>query len=151
VIREGQANLRCWKDGAPTPICLSGETRIGTPNGEVFVKNIHKGDIVWSVNKNGEKVSVPVRISAHTPAPTNHRVVHLILDDGRELFVSPGHSIADGRTLGSLRVGDIVSGGVVVKATLVAYDEAYTYDILPENTSGTYWANGILLQSTLGN
>lgn len=149
VIREGTQNLRCWKDGTPTPICLSGETRIATPKGEVFVKNIRAGDMVWSMNDRGEKIAVPVLISSHTNAPVDHRVIHLRLYDGRELFASPGHSIAGGRTLGSLLLGDVVSGSVVVGASLVAYDEAYTYDILPDSASGAYWANGILLESTL--
>lgn len=151
VIREGTQNLRCWKDGMPTPICLSGETRIGTPSGEMLVKNIRTGDIVWSVDKNGKKIAVPVLISSHTNAPKDHRVVHLTLNDGRELFVSPRHKIADGRTLGSLRIGDTISGSVVTQATLVAYDEAYTYDILPEGDTGVYFGNAILLQSTLKN
>lgn len=149
VVREGTQNLRCWKDGTPTPICLSGETRIATPRGEVLVKNIREGDIVWSTDEKGKKIAVPVLLSAHTDAPADHRVVHLRLDDGRELFASPGHSIAGGRTLGSLLPGDVVSGSVVIGASLVAYDETYTYDILPDSASGTYWANGILLQSTL--
>lgn len=151
VVREGTQNLRCWKNGAPRPICLSGETRIGTPTGEVLVKNIHAGDVVWSVDKNGEKIAVPVLLSSHTNAPTDHHVVHLTLRDGRELFASPGHKVADGRTLGSLRAGDVFETSLVAEATLVAYHEAYTYDILPEGDTGMYVANGMLLQSTLKN
>lgn len=149
VVREGTQNLRCWKDGMPTPICLSGETRIATPRGEVLVKNIREGDVVWSANEHNEKIAAAVLISSHTPAPQDHYVVHLTLLDGRELIASPGHKISDGRTLGSLSAGDRVDGSLVKSTTLISYSEAYTYDILPQSVSGKYWANGVLLQSTI--
>lgn len=151
VVREGTQNLRCWKNGAPRPICLSGETHIATPSGDILVKNMKGGEVVWSVNAQGEKIAVSVLIASHTKTPLNHHVVHLILADGRELFVSPGHPVADGRTAGSLKKGDTLDSSIVVKAELVLYDEPYTYDILPDSTTGMYWANGILLQSTLKN
>jgi len=149
VVREGSQNLHCWKDGAPHPICLSGETMIATPAGELMVKNIKAGDVVWSIDAKGEKIAVPVQIAAHTAAPPDHHVVHLRLSDGRELFVSPGHPLATGETVGSLRVGDTVDGAFVKSATLILYKEKYTYDILPGSETRSYIANGILLKSTL--
>ncbi len=149
VVREGTQNLRCWKNGSPRPICLSGETRIGTPSGDVLVKNMKGGEVVWSVNARGEKIAVPVLIAAHTEAPLNHHVIHLVLADGREFFVSPGHPVADGRPVGSLKKGDTLDGSIVTKAELILYNERYTYDILPDSDTGMYVANGIVLQSTL--
>lgn len=149
VVREGYENLQCWKIGSPRPICLSGETRIATPIGDVPVKNIHKDDLVWSVNAEGKKVAVPVRLFTHTEAPTGHQVVHLTLADGRELFVSPRHKVADNRMAGSLLAGDSLEHSVIILAKLVPYDEPYTYDILPDSETGMYWGNDILLQSTL--
>jgi hypothetical protein len=151
VVREGTQNLRCWKNGAPRPICLSGETHIATPNGDILVKNMKGGEVVWSINAQGEKIAVPVLIASHSEAPLNHHVVHLVLADGRELFVSPGHPVADGRTAGSLAKGDTLDGSIVTKVELVPYNEPYTYDILPDSATGMYFANGILLQSTLHN
>jgi hypothetical protein len=149
VVREGYQNLRCWKDGMPTPICLSGFTAIATPNGEVMVKDLREGELVWSMTQEGERITAPVRISARTPAPKDHRVVHLVLADGHELFVSPGHKVSDGRTAGALLPGDTLSGVTVLSASLTSYAEEYTYDILPGSDTGMYWGNGILLQSTL--
>jgi len=63
--------------------------------------------------------------------------------------VSPGHPTADGRAVGSLRAGDRYDGAVVTSATLVPYGEPATYDLLPSGPTGTYWANGVLLGSTL--
>jgi hypothetical protein len=112
---------------------------------------MHSREVVWSVNAHGEKIAVPVLIASHTEAPLNHHVVHLIFTDGRELFVSPGHPVADGRTAGSLQKGDALNNSIITKADLVLYDEPYTYDILPDSDTGMYFANGILLQSTLKN
>lgn len=32
---------------------------------------------------------------------------------------------------------------------LVSYSNGYTYDVLPSGDTGLYWANGILIGSTL--
>jgi hypothetical protein len=76
-------------------------------------------------------------------------MVHLVLRDGRELLVSPGHKTADGRALGSLKQGDEVDGSTVTRWQLVPYAGERTYDILPAGATGHYWANGILLSTTL--
>jgi len=78
-----------------------------------------------------------------------HVMVHLILKDGRELYASPGHPTTDGRTLGQLKVGDSLDGSVVMVAQLVPYNQSYTYDLLPAGDTGFYWADGILIASTL--
>ena len=63
--------------------------------------------------------------------------------------VSPGHPLPDGRRLGDLRPGDPVDGATVVSVALEAYDRSATFDLLPSGPTGTYWANDILLASTL--
>jgi hypothetical protein len=82
-------------------------------------------------------------------APAGHEVVRLALADGRVVVVSPGHPTADGRTVGRLRTGDRYDGSVVASATLLPYAGARTYDLLPSGPTGTYFADGILLGSTL--
>lgn len=149
VVREGYSNLRCWKKGAPHPICLSGDTRIGTPNGEVAAKDVKKGMKVWTLDVNGKKVAGTVLLTGKTFVPVGHKVIHLQLSDGRGLYLSPGHKVADGRQTGDLRAGDILDNVIIVSANLIPYTEEYTYDILPSGGTGMYFANGILLQSTL--
>jgi hypothetical protein len=75
-------------------------------------------------------------------------MVHLVLADGRELLVSPGHPTADGRAAGSLRAGDALDGSTVIGVDRVPYT-GRTYDVLPMGATGRYWANGILMSSTL--
>jgi len=76
-------------------------------------------------------------------------MVHLKLADGRELLASPGHRTADGRQLGALAVGDRLDGSTITLWEVVPYSGDHTYDLLPAGPTGTYWANGILLLSTL--
>lgn len=114
-----------------------------------MVENLRVGDLVWTLGPDGDRVAAPLALIGATPVPASHQVVHLVLDDGRALFVSPGHLTADGRQVGDLRAGDQLDGAVVVSAERVAYGGGATFDILPDSASGAYWANGVLLGSTL--
>jgi hypothetical protein len=84
-----------------------------------------------------------------TIVPATHNVVHLVLADGRELWVSPAHPSADGRQVGQLQAGDQLDGGIIRYTSLVRYTSYATYDLLPAGETGYYWANGIMLASTL--
>ncbi|MEX2548487.1 MAG: Hint domain-containing protein [Chloroflexota bacterium] len=131
------------------PICLARGTLIDTPNGMVPVESLGVGDLVWTLDANGRRVAMPLLRTGSTPVPASHRVVHLVLNDGRELWVSPGHALADGRAAGDLRVSDLVDGATVLTAELLPYAGGATFDVLPDGPTGFYWANGILLSSTL--
>ena len=133
----------------PCPICLARGTRIATPSGEVPVEDISVGMDVWTSDRTGRRMVGSVMAAGSSPVPTTHRVVNLVLDDGRTLDVSPGHPLPDGRRLGDLRPGDVVDGARVVSADLVPYRGGATFDLLSSGRTGTYWANGILLASTL--
>jgi hypothetical protein len=136
--------------GAPNcPICLAAATLISTPNGDVRVTDIAPGMLVWTAGVDGARVAAKVREVGSTQVPASHRMVHLVLADGRELLASPGHRTADGRQLGSLALGDALDGSTVTHWGLVPYAGDRTYDLLPAGPTGTYWANGILLSSTL--
>jgi hypothetical protein len=133
----------------PCPICLARGTRIATPGGELRVEDLRPGTAVWTTDELGRRVAGRVLTVGSTPVPTTHRVVHLVLSDGRTVDVSPGHPLPDGRRLGDLRKGDQVDGATVAGAALVSYEGGATFDLLPSGPTGTYWANGILLASTL--
>jgi Hint domain-containing protein len=130
------------------PICLALGTRIATPAGEVAVEDLRVGDIVWTT-LDGARVAAPLVAVGRAPVPASHEVVRLALDDGRVVFVSPGHPTADGRHVGELRAGDTLDGATIASAELVRYADGFTFDVLPAGTSGAYWANGVLLGSTL--
>jgi hypothetical protein len=133
----------------PCPICLARGTRIATPEGERPVEGLRPGMAVWTSDGAGQRVVGRVAAVGSTPVPATHQVVHLVLSDGRTLDVSRGHRLPDGRRLGDLRPGDLVDGATVVSAALAGYAGGATFDLLPSGPTGTYWANGILLASTL--
>ncbi len=131
------------------PICLVADTWIDAPDGPVRVQELLAGMPVWTLDAAGNRVAQPLIRVGKTAAPASHRVIHLVLSDGRELWVSPGHPTADGRSVGQLRVGDSLDGAVIVSAEQVSYSGYATYDLLPAGDTGFYWANGILLASSL--
>ena len=131
------------------PICLSAATLISTPAGDVVVTAIRPGTLVWTQGDDGSRIAAPVIAVGSTPVPAGHLMVHLTLADGRQLWASPGHRTVDGKPLGSLRVSDVLDGSRVSGWELVPYAGDRTYDLLPAGPTGRYWADGILLASTL--
>ena len=131
------------------PICLSRGTLIDTPLGFLKVNELKEGTPVWTVDAFGIRRLGTILETVSRPVAVGHLMVHLVLNDGREIYVSPGHPTPDGRKIGDLSLGDIVDGGCVVSAKRIPYREAYTYDILPSGETGLYWANGIPVKSTL--
>ena len=130
------------------PQCLAGSTLIDTPAGKVAAKDVRTGMTVWTTDSALNRIAGVVIGTSKVPV-SNHSVVHLVLSDGRDVHVSAGHPTADGRTVGDLKSGDAYDGAAVMSAEQVAYDEEATYDLLPSGDVGHYWADGILLGSTL--
>jgi hypothetical protein len=133
----------------PCPICLAAATMIATPNGDVRVTDVKPGMLVWTATSDGSRIAAPVIEIGSMEVPSGHLMVHVRLADGRELLASPGHRTSDGRPLGSLAAGDEVDGSIVTAWELVPYAGERTYDLVPAGATGRYWANGILLSSTL--
>jgi hypothetical protein len=131
------------------PICLAAATLISTPSGGVRVTEVKIGMLVWTASAGGARIAEPVIEIGSTQVPAGHLMVHLVLADGRELLASPGHRTADGRALGSLARGDSLDGSTITTWELVPYVGDRTYDVLPAGKTGTYWADGIQLASTL--
>ena len=113
------------------------------------VENLRPGDSIWTVDATGTRVASTIDRVGSVPVPSSHQVVHVVLSDGRSLYVSPGHPLTDGRHAGDLRAGDTLDGATVLSADLTDYDGGRTFDVLPAGDTGFYWANGILIASTL--
>ena len=134
---------------ATCPICLAGHTRIDTPQGPIAVEDLRVGDAIWTADVSGAQIPATIIKTTRVLVLAGHRMVHIVLDDGRELWASPGHPTADGRSLADLRLGDNLDGGRIVRLEWLPYDQPATYDVLPSGDTGWYWANGILISSTL--
>jgi len=76
-------------------------------------------------------------------------MIELRLESGRTLRMSYGHPAADGRAFGEFGAGDFIDGVRVLEKRAVSYEQPFTYDILPASDSGTYFAAGVLVGSTL--
>lgn len=136
--------------GFPTcPICLAAGTRIDTPEGPVAVEDLRAASPVWTVNASGERVAGTVLRTVRVEAPATHEILHILLNDGRELWASPGHPTADGRALRDLRESELLDGARITRIERLIYEGIATYDLLPSGDTGFYWANGILMGSTL--
>jgi hypothetical protein len=147
---NGAIEIQKQEQGFPScPICLAAGTLIDTPRGAISVENLRVGDPVWTMNGSGERVSATILRTSRVPVPASHQIVHVILNDGRELWASLGHPTADGKKLGDLKVNDLLDGARVIKVERLPYRGAATYDLLPSGATGFYWANGILIGSTL--
>jgi hypothetical protein len=142
VSKRDPARLSC-------PICLAAGTLIDTPRGAIPVENLRKGDRVWTQDDAGRRMIASIVQTGRVRVPVTHQMVHVTLSDGRELWASPGHPTSDGRRLQDLQLGDLLDGARIVRLGHVPYRQTYTYDILPSGGTGYYWANGILMGSTL--
>jgi hypothetical protein len=133
--------------GFPCTQCASPDTPIETPDGARAIASLRAGDLVYSVDGDAV-VAVPVLRTITTPVQKHH-VVEVTLANGALLRISPRHPTADGRLFADLVPGDRLGEVEVAAARLVPYDANATYDILPASTTGSYFAAGALVGSTL--
>ena len=131
------------------PICLARGTLIDTPDGPVAVEQLRLGDPVWTLDGSGNRIAGSVIALGSTIAPLDHTVIKLTLADGRSVTASPGHPLADGRTFGSLSIGDAVDGSTVASLTTSPYSSGETFDLVASGPTGIYLSDGIALGSTL--
>lgn len=94
-------------------------------------------------------VAVPISRIGSTRV-YHHEVLKIALDDGTTLEISAGHPLASGKPLSSLAEGSYVDEQHrVISIERIPYTYDRTYDILPVSGTGTYFAAGTLLGSTL--
>jgi hypothetical protein len=113
------------------------------------VAAIKPGMTVWSTDLTGRRISVNVLRVRQAHVPSDHLMVRLRLADGRTLLVSLTHPLPSGEQVRTLTVGQRFEGTSVVSAARVEYGRPYTYDLLPAGPTHTYFADGILMGSTL--
>ena len=137
----------CPAGCSPLCMCMAPETPIATPTGDRPIASLEPGDLVFSEHA-GATTIVPIESVQRVPAP-DHRVVRMELDDGRVVRISASHPLADGRTFHDLATGQSLGHAEIVDLRIVAYDEAFTHDILPRSSTGTYFVAGQAVATTM--
>jgi hypothetical protein len=140
---ESRRTLSCTE----YTVCASPDTPISTPEGERPIADIQVGDAVYSVDHDAIRPVLVTRIGRHRAE--NHHVVRVVTGDGRILEISAPHPTADGRSFGDLRPGGLLDGHAIESVDVIRYAHEYTYDILPASDTGTYFAAGMQIGSTL--
>ena len=113
------------------------------------MRDLGVGILIWTLNGSGEKELQPIIKLSSMEVGENHKMSHIKLVDGRELDVSPSHPTADGRLVRDLRVDETYDNATIQFIELVPYKDTKTHDLLPAGDTGFYFANGILMGSTL--
>jgi hypothetical protein len=131
------------------PICLVKGTLIDTPQGQIPVEQLSKGMMIRTIDDSGNRAATEIIETAATNVPSDFTVIRIELNDGRTITASPGHPTAEGRAIIDYHIGDSLDGAKVAAISEIKYENGKTYDILPDGATGFYWANGILLGSTL--
>jgi hypothetical protein len=127
--------------------CASPDTPIATPFGERRIADLEVGDLVFSVDHGGVR-AVPILKTIRTEVH-DHRVARVKLASGTILEISPIHPTADGRTFADLNAGGRLDGVELVSVEIVPFQGKFTHDILPSSDTGSYFAGGVLIGSTL--
>ena len=149
---EGQITIDQQTDqgiSAGCPICLPANALIDTPSGQVPIQSLKAGMLVWTADAQHHRIAVPIEKTGSVPVLEGYHMIRLQLKDGRTLLASPGHPTINGRPIGSLIVGDWLDGSQIQSVETIPYDGPATYDILPSSETGWYWADGVLVGSTL--
>ncbi len=133
--------------GCPDCDCAAPDTPVATPDGARAIADLRVGDQVFSIDRDRLQ-AVPIKQISRVRV-RNHHVFIARLSSGATVEMSGRHPTADGRTFAQLRVGDSLAGHTIVALVRVPYGQDYTYDILPDSDTGTYFAAGALVGSTL--
>ncbi|MDB4285859.1 hypothetical protein N9933_00995 [bacterium] len=149
VIYKETATGRIFRGNQNMCVCLPPTAHIGTSGGEVAIATIEIGDSVWTVDGSGSRISAPVLFVSRANVRPTHQLLSLKLKDGRELSVSALHPDANGIPLEQYSLGDTLAGSVIIHYELIPYEDTYTMDIYVDGPMNSYFANGILIGSTL--
>ncbi len=129
--------------------CLPPTALIATPSGDVPIHRLRAGDQVWTVDASGRRAAAAIRQMSTVRTGAAHVLVKVTLADGRIVRASRGHPTATGSLLGELGPGARLDGSTIVDLEEIGYPDSFTWDLLPEGATGHYWADGVLLGSTL--
>lgn len=140
---RGSRKKPCYKK------CLPGTALIATPTGPRRVDSLQVGSIVWSLDASGLRVAVPLQRVGSVDVGNDHQLIRIVLADGRMVQASWGHPTSDGAVFGRLAIGASLDGSQIEDVSTVHLSGERTFDILPASNTGFYWADGVMVGSSL--
>jgi len=151
IARDGTIRTEAQEPAnTACPICLQAGTLIDTPDGRVPIAALRPGMRVWTADEAGLRIEAIVLRTSRRAVGSPSLLVRVTLADGRNIVASAAHPTADGSHLGALLPGGILDGSGVTSVQIVPASGGVTYDLLPSGPTGSYWADGVLVGSTLG-
>jgi hypothetical protein len=120
---------------------------LSTPNGETPIEDLRTNDIVWSIHQ-GRMQAVPI-LATQRVHVQNHSMARIQLQNGFVLEISGEHPTGDGRDVWALKPGETLGSVQLSALTVVPYEGTFTYDVLPDSDTGTYFVHGMWLGSTM--
>lgn len=128
--------------------CFSSWTKISTPNGSIFIKDIKIGDVVYAFDEFGNKVESKVIHFIHHTNKEKSEVFRYGFSNNISLEITDNHGVLNEKNefvkIGSLKFGECLllengdSVEIISKESLGIQD---VYNISTEKY-GTYFANG---------
>jgi hypothetical protein len=96
------------------PNCLSCDTLISTPEGNIRVSDLRTGMVIFTLDMAGNKVIEPVELVMKLSGAEGYDLRHIVLTDGRELIVSGTHPTAEYGRIADFCPGDMLDGSMIV-------------------------------------
>ncbi len=128
--------------------CLSKGSRILTNSGYIKVEKLKIGDSVLTLGKKGKLKSVKIAKKSKIKAGKKHVMLRVSMNNGSVATFTPTHPDIHGISfIKSLHSSELINQ--IKEIELIRYSFKYTYDILPEGSSGAYIVDGVILGSTL--
>lgn len=148
LVSEGFAQKPSHSKGRALGGSFPDDTKIATPKGDVKIKNLKIGDEVWSTDYYGKRLKVKIKKLGKVYV-RNAQVLDIKLKDKRSISAVHKHPDGSYKALLFYKVGDSLDGSEILKLERRRIEGDSLWDILPEGLMATYWANGVLLTSSM--
>lgn len=139
----------CGGDGGPCSFCrcVSPETALSTPEGEIPIADLRTNDLVYSIHQ-GRIQAVRI-LATQRVRVKDHSMARIELHDRFVMEISGDHPLGDGRSLWELIPGEKFGDARIEALSVVPYEGTFTYDVLPDSDTGTYFVHGLWVGSTM--
>ena len=143
--------------------CVTGDTHIATPSGDVPIKELREGDIIYSTDLKGSTIETKVvqmfvHDGVHDPLQDYDRwpLLELTFDGGESLRITENHPVYSmtelrWKNIGMFSVGEqLLSQNLGVREIVsieILSDRPIVYNLVTDHETHNYFANGVLVHN----